>query len=50
MTVLNTADAIKVGASTATAVYLGATKVWPASVETGPLAAWHTALNNVGSA
>ena len=50
MAVLNTADAIRVGASAASAVYLGATKVWPASVETGPLAAWHTALGNVGTA
>lgn len=48
MAVLNTADAIKVGSASASAVYVGSTKVWPA--DTGPLAAWHTALANVGSA
>ena len=48
MAVLNTADAIKVGSASASAVYVGSTKVWPAA--TGPLAAWHTALDNAANA
>jgi hypothetical protein len=38
MTLLNTANAIKLGASNASRVYLGGTKVWPKTVSAGYLA------------